>query len=165
MVNLEAVWSRVLKNTLVEYYSIHGPDHWVRVERNGLYVAEKTGANKTIVQLFAVFHDCMRWNDSVDPGHGRRGAEYAAQIRKELINISEDDFDKFYYACEWHTDKRTTDDRTIAACWDADRLDIGRVGYILDDYFMNSKPAQEIAKRNDLSALDRIGVRNWEELK
>ena len=81
MVNLEAIWSRVLKDTPVEYYSIHGPDHWARVERNGLYVAQKTGADQTIVQLFAVFHDCMRWNDSIDPGHGRRGAEYAAQIK------------------------------------------------------------------------------------
>ncbi len=164
MVNLEAVWYRVLKDTPVAYYSIHGPEHWARVERNGLYVAQKTEADKTIVQLFAVFHDCMRWNDAVDPGHGHRGAEYAVQIKDELINIPPDDFDKFYYACEWHTDKQTTDDITIAACWDADRLDIGRVGYILDPQFMNSKPAQEIAKHNELSPLDRIKVRNWEKL-
>ena len=77
MVDLEAVWSRVLKDTSVEHSSIHGPCHWARVERNGLYVAQKTGANQTIVQLFAVFHDCMRQNDHIDPGHGRRGAEYA----------------------------------------------------------------------------------------
>ena len=162
--NLEVVWSQVLKDTPVEYYTIHGPDHWVRVERNGLYIAEKTGADKTIVQLFALFHDCMRWNDSVDPGHGLRGAEYAAKIKNEFINISPDDFDKFYYACEWHTDKRTTNDITVAACWDADRLDIGRVGYELDSWFMNSKPAQEIAKRDDIDVLDRIEVRNWEKL-
>ena len=164
MVNLEAVWDRVLKDTPVEYYSIHGPDHWVRVERNGLYVAQKTGADKTIVQLFAVFHDCMRWNDSIDPGHGRRGAEYATQIRDELINISPNDFDKLYYACEWHTDQIITDDITIAACWDADRLDIGRVGFKLDYRYMNSKSAQEIAKRDDLSPLNHMEVRDWTRL-
>ena len=164
MVNLEAVWGQVLQDTPVKYYSIHGPDHWARVERNGLYVAQKTGANKTIVQLFAVFHDCMRLNDHVDPGHGRRGAEYAAQIKDELIDIPQNDFDKFYYACEWHTDKVGVDDITIAACWDADRLDIDRVGYRLDPQYMNSKPAQEIAKRDDLSPLNRIEVRNWEKL-
>ena len=27
---------------------------------------------------------------------------------------------------------------------------------------MNSEPAQEIAKRDDISVLDRIEVRNWE---
>ena len=160
--NLEAVWDRVLKDTSVEHASIHGPDHWARVERNGLYVAQKTGANQMIVQLFAVFHDCMRQNDHIDPGHGRRGAEYAVQIKNELINIPSDDFDKFYYACEWHTDKIETDDVTIAACWDADRLDLGRVGFILDPLYMNSKPAQEIAKCDDISVLDRIEVRNWE---
>lgn len=36
MVDLEAVWYRVLKDTSVEHSSIHGPDHWARVERNGL---------------------------------------------------------------------------------------------------------------------------------
>ena len=164
MVDLEAVWYRVLKDTSVEHSSIHGPDHWARVERNGLYVAQKTGANKIIVQLFAVFHDCMRQNDDIDPGHGRRGAEYAAQIKDELINIPQDDFDKFYYACEWHTDQVATSDITIAACWDADRLDIGRVGYILDPRYMNSEPAQEIAERDDLSPLNRIEVRNWMKL-
>lgn len=164
MVNLEAIWCRVLQDTSVKYSSVHGPEHWARVERNGLYVAEKTGANKMIVQLFAVFHDCMRLNDSIDPGHGRRGAEYATQIKDELIDIRQDDFDKFYYACEWHTDKVTADDITIAACWDADRLDIGRVGFILDVRFMNSKPAQEIADRDDLSPLNRIELRNWEIL-
>ena len=164
MVDLEAVWSRVLKDTSVEHSSIHGPDHWARVERNGLYVAKKTGANQTIVQLFAVFHDCMRLNDHIDPDHGRRGAEYAGQIKDELINISPNDFDKFYYACEWHTDKVETDDVTVAACWDADRLDLGRVGFILDPLYMNSKPAREIAKRDDISVLDGVAVRNWEKL-
>ena len=164
MVDLEAVWARVLKDTSVEHASIHGPCHWARVERNGLYVAQKTGANQMIVQLFAVFHDCMRQNDGIDPGHGRRGAEYAVQIKDELINIPSDDFDKFYYACEWHTDKIETDDVTIAACWDADRLDLGRVGFILDPQYMNSKPAQEIAKRDDIRVLDRVAIRNWENL-
>ena len=164
MVDLETIWCWVLKDTSVEHASIHGPDHWARVERNGLYVAQKTGADKMIVQLFAVFHDCMRWNENIDPGHGRRGAEYAVQIKNEFINISSNDFDKFYYACEWHTDQIKTDDITIAACWDADRLDIGRVGFILDPQYMNSKPAQEIAKRDDISVLDRVEVRNWEKL-
>jgi len=162
--NLEAVWSRVLQETSVNYCSIHGPDHWARVERNGLYLAEKTGANQTIVQLFALFHDCRRMNDAIDPGHGLRGAEYAAKIKDELINISADGFDKLYYACEWHTDKNETDDITVAACWDADRLDIGRVGYIVDAQYMNSKPAKAIAESGDFNPLERIQLRNWENL-
>lgn len=162
--NLEAVWSRVLKDTPIGYYTVHGPNHWARVERNGLYIAEKTGANKTIVQLFAVFHDCMRLNQDIDHGHGQRGAEYALQIKDELINISESDFDKLYYACEWHTDQQMIDDVTIAACWDADRLDLRRVGCELDPQFMNSKPAQEMVETDDFVGLDRIEVRDWVKL-
>ncbi len=162
--NLEAVWERVLKETSVNYYSIHGPEHWARVERNGLYIAEKTGADQTIVKLFALFHDCRRINDHIDDGHGLRGAEYAANIKDELIDISSDDFDKLYYACEWHTDKNDTDDITVAACWDADRLDIGRVGFIVDAQYMNSKPAKEIAESCDFRPLDRIQIRDWEKL-
>ena len=162
--NLEAIWARVLKDTSVDHCSIHGPEHWARVERNGLYIAEKTGADKAIVQLFALFHDCRRINDHIDDGHGLRGAEYAAKIKHELINISADDFDKFYYACEWHTDQIKTNDITVAACWDADRLDIGRVGYIVDAQYMNSKPAQEIAESQNFSPLERIQIRDWENL-
>ena len=162
--NLEAVWERVLKETSVDHCSIHGPEHWARVERNGLYIAEKTGADPTIVQLFALFHDCRRINDAIDPGHGLRGAEYAAKIKDELLNISSDDFDKLYYACQWHTDKNETDDMTIAACWDADRLDIGRVGYIVDAQYMNSQPAQEIAEAQNFSPLKHMQIRDWEKL-
>ena len=164
VMNLEAVWSRVLRDTSVDHYSIHGPEHWARVERNGLYIAEQTGADKTIVRLFALFHDCRRINDAIDPGHGLRGAKYAAKIKHELINISADDFDKLYYACEWHTDKTETDDITVAACWDADRLDICRVGYIVEAQYMNSKPAKEIAESGDFHPLERIQIRNWEKL-
>jgi uncharacterized protein len=33
-----------------------------------------------------------------------------------------------YRACEGHTHERTHPDVTIQTCWDADRLDLGRVG-------------------------------------
>jgi len=62
--------------------------HWLRVERNGLYLAERNGANKTIVSLFAMFHDCMRVNDGNDEGHGLRGAEFAKSLRKDLTRLS-----------------------------------------------------------------------------
>jgi uncharacterized protein len=33
-------------------------------------------------------------------------------------------------ACALHTDGHTTGDPTLLACWDADRLDLGRVGIV-----------------------------------
>ena len=161
MVNLKAVWSRVLKDTPVRYDSIHGPGHWARVERNGLYISEKIGADKLVVQLFALFHDCQRTNDLIDPGHGFRGAEYAVKFRGEFINIPSDAFDKLYYACRWHTDKVETSDITVAACWDADRLDISRVGYVIDAQYLNSEFAKEIVESRHLSCLDDIPLRKF----
>src|SRR5262249_24487970 len=37
-------------------------------------------------------------------------------------------FALLYYACAWHERGRVSDDPTIGACWDADRLDLPRVG-------------------------------------
>ena len=37
-------------------------------------------------------------------------------------------FDLLYEACRLHTDGHTAGDPTLLACWDADRLDLGRVG-------------------------------------
>src|SRR5512141_1377120 len=57
--------------------SIHGPNHWQMVERNGLLLAKETGANEIVVRLFALFHDSRRQNEGTDPDHGHRGAQLA----------------------------------------------------------------------------------------
>lgn len=91
-------------------------------------LAKETGAQVDVVGLFAVFHDARRINEHHDPGHGRRGAELAETLRGELFDLSDDDFDLLYEACAGHTDERTHLDVTVQTCWDADRLDLGRVG-------------------------------------
>jgi uncharacterized protein len=49
---------------------VHGLYHWQTVERNGLYLANFTGADVKVVSYFAYFHDCMRENEHDDPKHG-----------------------------------------------------------------------------------------------
>lgn len=109
--------------------SPHGPAHWARVRQNGLMLAKETGASSKIIELFAVFHDSCRWNDDIDPGHGPRGAELAIRYRKAgFFNCSNQELDLLVAACEGHTGGTEIDDVTIATCWDADRLDLPRVG-------------------------------------
>lgn len=108
--------------------SIHGPAHWLRVLENGLRLAELTGADAAVVELFALFHDSKRENDRGDPGHGRRAAEFLATLRAPLDYLPEDDFEHLLFACTHHTAGWTEADLTVQACWDADRLDLGRVG-------------------------------------
>ncbi|MCJ7754488.1 MAG: hypothetical protein MUP13_07975, partial [Thermoanaerobaculales bacterium] len=55
-------------------HSVHGPPHWNRVKKNGLELAAETGADETVVRLFAILHDTSRLNDDKDPGHGPRAA-------------------------------------------------------------------------------------------
>lgn len=107
---------------------IHGVVHWARVLENGLRIAEATGANAAVVTMFAAFHDSRRLNDHHDPHHGKRGGELARAVREQWLDLSDAEMDLLEYACTHHTDGLTVPDPTVQACWDADRLDLPRVG-------------------------------------
>jgi uncharacterized protein len=111
----------------LDWYGLHGVAHWARVYENGLRIASDSGANLEVLLLFALFHDSCRVNDAIDPGHGRRGADLAAEMRGDYFELVDEQFDLLYYACETHTDGLTEGDLTVQICWDADRLDLARV--------------------------------------
>ena len=98
------------------------------VLENGQRLASETGANVDVVTLFALFHDSRRVNEDRDLGHGHRGARYARKLRGKLIDLDDADFKLLFEACRLHTDGLTEGDVTLQTCWDADRLDLGRVG-------------------------------------
>lgn len=106
---------------------IHGITHWARVLENGLRLAPLTGARAEIIWLFAVFHDACRHNENWDPEHGLRGANLAASLRGTMFQLPDADFALLHTACAYHTSAKTHDDITVQTCWDADRLDLGRV--------------------------------------
>ena len=119
---------RVCQGFALPLDSIHGPAHWLRVRENGVRLAELTAADPAVLELFALFHDSKRLNDHGDPGHGRRAAEFLRTLREPLAFLAEDDFERLLFACTHHTAGWTEADLTVQACWDADRLDLGRVG-------------------------------------
>jgi len=127
-VNLKLIIQDVLEAYALPVYGCHGVSHWARVLENGVRLSGLTGANEAVVSLFAVFHDSRRLNESTDTAHGLRGADFAAQTRGRLYDLSDDEFNQLYRACEGHTHERTHSDITIQTCWDSDRLDLGRVG-------------------------------------
>lgn len=120
--------SRILPAYRLEPFGLHGIAHWARVLENGLRLADETGADRDIVSLFAIFHDARRANDHHDPGHGRRGAELAFAMQGDLGIADRSRLDLFYYACERHTEGLVEGDISVQTCWDADRLDLPRVG-------------------------------------
>lgn len=128
---------------------IHGPMHWGRVMENGLRLAEETGADRKVVALFAFFHDSRRINDGHDPEHGLRGADFAAVMRGTLFELSDDAMHLLHYACQYHSEGLLDADITVQTCWDADRLDLGRVGV---------KPRPD---RLCTEAARQIEIRDW----
>ena len=108
--------------------SIHGWAHWARVLENGLRLAGVTGAHVEVVELFSLLHDCKRLSDHTDLGHGRRAKEFARTLRGLCIALSDEHFELLAFACEYHTDGLVEANVTVQTCWDADRLDLGRVG-------------------------------------
>jgi uncharacterized protein len=106
---------------------IHGYAHWIRVRENGLKVAEQSGANPSIVELFAFLHDSQRRNESFDPGHGKRAAKFISTLPDSMIPLGQAEIELLKYACAYHTNGLIKADITVQTCWDADRLDLGRV--------------------------------------
>ncbi len=128
MVNLKPILDHILAQYSLPLDGYHGVSHWARVLENGLKVAELSGANIEVVTLFSVLHDSQRVNESYDPRHGPRAAEYASSLRGSFIYLSDEDFQLLFIACRDHTNELTHSNVTIQTCWDADRLDLARVG-------------------------------------
>jgi uncharacterized protein len=112
------------------------------VLENGLRLAEETGADIAVVQLFAVLHDSQRQNEGSDPNHGPRAAEFALTLRGGLIELPDREFRLLQHACAGHTHERTHSNITIQTCWDADRLDLGRVGITPDPFYLCTEAAK-----------------------
>lgn len=123
----------------LELDSVHGPSHWQRVERVGMVLAEENGADKEVVRLFSVLHDACRENEFFDELHGERGAELAKLLQNKYYKLSKGQLEKLQYACANHAHGMISDDVTIGTCWDADRLDLGRVGEIPREEYLSTE--------------------------
>jgi uncharacterized protein len=128
MHDYRAIMSAILGGYLLPPQGHHGVLHWARVSENGLRIAEENGADAEVVRLFALFHDARRVNEHIDDGHGQRGGDLARSLRGSLVHLDDRRFELLYEACRLHTRGLTEGDATLGACWDADRLDLGRVG-------------------------------------
>lgn len=114
----------------LDWGGIHGAPHWARVRENGLRLAEVTGADRRVVEAFAFMHDACRQHDGHDPDHGIRSAELARSINGNLLMLDTAQLELLVISCEGHSNGSLVGDITVLTCWDADRLDLGRVGIV-----------------------------------
>ncbi|MEM6256756.1 MAG: HD domain-containing protein [Planctomycetota bacterium] len=127
-IDKQAILIAVHEQYRLNWRGIHGVEHWARVMYNGLLLAEHVDADPRVVTLFALFHDACRFNDGHDPQHGSRGAALALSLRGKLFDLEDQAMDLLHDACCRHTHGLTEADVTVQVCWDADRLDLERVG-------------------------------------
>jgi uncharacterized protein len=146
----DGLWKDISEKKSSALSLIHGLTHWRRVFENGLIIAKETRANEELVELFALFHDSCRFNDGKDPEHGMRAAKWVISMRSDLPNLPEDLFQYLLEALRDHAHVRYTDNIHIAACWDADRLDLGRVGKTPREEFMNTELGRIITRKGSI---------------
>jgi len=145
MIDYQVIWDEVTPRFRCSLDSIHGPEHWHNVEDVGLKMVRLTGADKDVVRLFAVLHDSCRVDDTYELTHGERAAEYAGQLRGTLFELNDHQFRLLQYACQWHAHGKVSADPTIGACWDADRLDLTRIGIMPDSKLLSTDEGKRIA--------------------
>lgn len=118
----------VLSQFRISKDGVHGPSHWARVRHHGLAVGTEAGADLLVVELFAFLHDSQRVDEHEDRFHGDRAAEFAASMNHRYYDLQDTQLDKLVNAIRFHSDGDVHQCSTIQTCWDADRLDLGRVG-------------------------------------
>ena len=131
--------AEVEKQFRLDINSLHGVSHWDRVRKIGSHLVEKTDADLRVIILFSALHDACRENEGADSEHGSRAVEYLLGLyNKGLLPVDNArQLSQLMYACEHHNKKGAqSNDITIQTCWDADRLDLYRVGAVPDPAFL-----------------------------
>ena len=133
--------------------ALHGIGHWDRVYQNGQKLLTPD-TNPLVIGLFAYLHDSCRIDDGEDPYHGKRAADWIDTLKGTYLKgVSNEEIELLKEACRLHTTELKTDNPTIDACFDSDRLDLWRVGIIPDPARLATEKGKEIASNTDYVSL------------
>ena len=128
----------------ISWHGIHGANHWARVLHHGITIGTERSADLLVIELFAFLHDSQRHSDGGDHYHGRRGAEYARSLNTVYFELSAPRIDALCEAIEHHSGGKVHDHATVQTCWDADRLDLGRVSITPSPKFLSQEAVKHI---------------------
>ena len=136
--------AEIRQNFQLDWAGHHGANHWGRVRHHAVTIAKTRGADLLVVELFAFLHDSQRQDEWSDPRHGSRGADYARSLQGRIFDLKPAQLDQLTHAIRHHSGGEVSTDVTIQSCWDADRLDLGRVGIKPDARFLSSDGVRHI---------------------
>ena len=131
---------------VLNWHGIHGWDHWMTVHENGLILARENGVDLRVIELFALLHDSCRQNDSHDPQHGPRAADFAQSLNGTFFTLEGPTMDTLLMAIRDHTAGYVHEDLTISVCWDADRLELPRVGIPTHPDYLGTEAAKKMLR-------------------
>lgn len=129
--------------------NVHGMPHWRRVERNGELLATPE-CDLTVIRCFAYLHDSCRRDNETDYYHGPRAALFIDTIKDSYLKgLTEQQIALLKEAVAKHTSDPRTGNPTVDACFDADRLDLVRVGIRPNPSKMASEKGKQFAANFD----------------
>ena len=143
---------QIKKDFKIDYYGDHGISHWRRVYYNTQKLSKYYNIESEVFELFSLLHDSKRHDEFEDMHHGVRAAGFVQKLLRDgVIILDEEDAEILLYACANHTksDKANPlyDDLIVQICFDSDRLDIGRVGFMVDPAYLATEYAKNLASK------------------
>lgn len=108
---------------------LHGRHHALEVAVAGARIlGAGCDADPAVVLAFAILHDSQRENEGRDPEHGERAARAAERFSGDLLRLDDNQMLALEFSLVDHDRGMVTDEVTMGACWDSDRLTLPRVG-------------------------------------
>jgi len=123
---------------------LHGIGHLRAVCLLAGRLAEESGADVESAMVGGFLHDCGRMDDQSGSQHAIDSAQLARLVLDECFPHL--DAESICDAIARHADGEITDDPVAGAIWDADRLLLGRLGFIVQETFFSTLAAKKILK-------------------
>lgn len=129
----------------------HGERHWLGVLVAAIRLLEHgCEADPAVLLAFALLHDSQRLSEGDDPDHGKRAAARAVSLQQRgLLRLTESQHTLLRDALVDHDRGLVSDDVTIGACWDSDRLTLPRLGITIDPELLSTAHARDVARTPD----------------
>ncbi|MHB9031383.1 MAG: HD domain-containing protein [Candidatus Latescibacterota bacterium] len=126
---------------------IHGLEHLRRVACTAGRIALWENEDMKAAVVGGFLHDCARVND----GGGQEHAYDSAIIAEEVLrrHFPELDADRVVFAIHHHAAGLIAEDLLVGAIWDADRLDLVRLGVRVRTELLSTRIAKRV-----------VGIRN-----
>ncbi len=124
---------------------LHGISHLRRVAILSGRLANAVGEDVESAVVMGFLHDCARRNDKNDIDHARDSEVLARGLIERFY--SHLDVDRICEAIAGHADGEVTSDPFTGCLWDADRMELKRIGRTIDLDLLSTKVAKRLVRR------------------